>query len=208
VRRPSLNSTPAAAAALAAVLVPDNVPELRLVRSWLDSWSGIGRIAVGMARQGYDFQLTRYDERGWRATFYTTGMERSPQALPDRHGILYPGVKMMSDLSRPKMTAIVTVGLLLVIFASAASAQPRTVPERALVIEGRVLWIDFGSQTMVLVPDGGSAITIDLRQIPQSDYHGFRGNEYVRIVGFILRPSRRIQASGLYLVSPWFPQGP
>ena len=35
-------------------------------------------IAVGMARQGYDLQLTRYDERGWRATFYTTGMEHSP----------------------------------------------------------------------------------------------------------------------------------
>jgi len=31
-----------------------------------------------MACQGYDLQLTRYDERGWRATFYTTGMEHSP----------------------------------------------------------------------------------------------------------------------------------
>jgi len=48
------------------------------LRFWLDSWSGIGRIAVGMARQGYDLQLTRYDERGWRATFYTTGMEHLP----------------------------------------------------------------------------------------------------------------------------------
>jgi hypothetical protein len=48
------------------------------LRFWLDSWSGIGRIAVGMAHQGYDLQLTRYDERGWRATFYTTGMEHSP----------------------------------------------------------------------------------------------------------------------------------
>jgi hypothetical protein len=38
---------------------------------------GIGRIAVGVARQGFDLQLTRYDERGWRAIFYTTGMERS-----------------------------------------------------------------------------------------------------------------------------------
>jgi hypothetical protein len=27
---------------------------------------------------GYDLQLTRYDEKGWRATFYTTGMEHSP----------------------------------------------------------------------------------------------------------------------------------
>jgi hypothetical protein len=114
---------------------------------------------------------------------------------------------MMGDFSRPKTTTVVMVSLLLFI-ASAASAQPRTAPERALVIDGRVLWVDFGSQTMVLVPDGGSAISIDLRQIPQSDYHGFRGNEYVRIVGFILRPSRRIQASELYLVTPWFPRNP
>src|SRR5215475_3187055 len=51
---------------------------LHMLRSYLDSWSGIGRIAVGMAHQGFDLQLTRYDERGWRATFYTTGMEHSP----------------------------------------------------------------------------------------------------------------------------------
>jgi hypothetical protein len=31
-----------------------------------------------MARQGFDLQLTQYNERGWRATFYTTGMEHSP----------------------------------------------------------------------------------------------------------------------------------
>jgi hypothetical protein len=43
------------------------------LRTWLDSWAGIGRIAVGMAHQGYDLQLTRYDERGWRATFSTPG---------------------------------------------------------------------------------------------------------------------------------------
>src|SRR5262249_28028726 len=44
----------------------------------LDSWSGVGHVAVGMHRQGFDLQLTQYDERGWRATFYTTGMEHSP----------------------------------------------------------------------------------------------------------------------------------
>jgi hypothetical protein len=27
------------------------------LRTWLDSWSGIGHLAVGMARQGYDLQL-------------------------------------------------------------------------------------------------------------------------------------------------------
>jgi len=32
--------------------------------SYLDSWDGIGRVAVGMHRQGFDLQLTQYGERG------------------------------------------------------------------------------------------------------------------------------------------------
>src|SRR6058998_3604907 len=51
---------------------------LHTLRIWMDSWAGIGHVAVGMHRQGYDLQLTQYDDRGWRATFYTTGMEHSP----------------------------------------------------------------------------------------------------------------------------------
>lgn len=51
---------------------------LPALRSWLNTWRGIGAVERGMARQGYDLQLTRYDNRGWRATFYTTGMEHSP----------------------------------------------------------------------------------------------------------------------------------
>jgi hypothetical protein len=47
---------------------------------WLGSWSGIGRVAAGMARQGYDLSLTRYDALGWRATFYLSGREHSPTA--------------------------------------------------------------------------------------------------------------------------------
>jgi hypothetical protein len=39
-----------------------------------------------MAHQGYDLQLTRYDERGWRATFYTTGMEHSPTSATAQRG--------------------------------------------------------------------------------------------------------------------------
>ena len=52
-------------------------PVLHALHRWLDCWRGIGDIAGGMSRQGYDLQLTRYDERGWRATFYPTGMEHS-----------------------------------------------------------------------------------------------------------------------------------
>ena len=60
---------------------------LHALRTWLDSWSGIGHVVVGMAHQGYDLQLTRYDARGWRATFYTSGIEHSPtSATGDRVG--------------------------------------------------------------------------------------------------------------------------
>jgi hypothetical protein len=51
---------------------------LGALRTWIESWPGIGHVAVGMHRQGSDLQLTRYNEPGWRATFYTTGMEHSP----------------------------------------------------------------------------------------------------------------------------------
>ncbi len=54
-----------------------HTPVLGALRSWLNSWRGIGDVERGMAHQGFDLQLTRYDARGWRATFYTTGMEHS-----------------------------------------------------------------------------------------------------------------------------------
>jgi hypothetical protein len=63
---------------LEAARLDANLPVLVALRSWLNSWRGIGDVERGMARQGYDLQLTRYDERGWRATFYTSGVEHSP----------------------------------------------------------------------------------------------------------------------------------
>jgi len=53
-------------------------PVLLVLHRWLDTWRGIGHLAVGMARQGYDLQLTRYDDRGSRATYFASGMEHSP----------------------------------------------------------------------------------------------------------------------------------
>src|SRR5437899_9460946 len=66
-----------AALGFAGIPRPSYDLALHALHTWLDSWAGIGRVAVAMARQGYDLQLTRYDARGWRATFYTTGMEHS-----------------------------------------------------------------------------------------------------------------------------------
>ena len=55
-----------------------NLPVVHAFHAWLDSWRGIGAVEAGMARQGYDLQLTRYADDGWRATFYVTGREHSP----------------------------------------------------------------------------------------------------------------------------------
>jgi hypothetical protein len=72
-----------AAVGFAGLLLPSYYRALHALRSWLDSWSGVGHVAVGMAHQGFDLQLTRYDERGWRATFYTTGREHSTTSATD-----------------------------------------------------------------------------------------------------------------------------
>ena len=73
-----------AALGFAGCSMPSYDRALHALRSWLDSWSGIGRVAIGMARQDYDLQLTRYDEKGWRATFYTSGMEHSSTSATGR----------------------------------------------------------------------------------------------------------------------------
>ena len=52
-------------------------PELRLAHRWLDNWSGIGRVTVGMGRRGWDLQLTEYGDGRWRAIFYVTGLAHS-----------------------------------------------------------------------------------------------------------------------------------
>ena len=72
-RRRSLLAT----ALVVASLRPD-VPERRILRAWLDTWQGIGHVTVGMDRQGYDLQLTKYANRGWRASFYVSGIEHAP----------------------------------------------------------------------------------------------------------------------------------
>jgi hypothetical protein len=47
------------------------------MHQWLDSWSGVGLVAVGMAHQGWDLQLTAYAGRDWRANFFPAGIAHS-----------------------------------------------------------------------------------------------------------------------------------
>jgi hypothetical protein len=52
-------------------------PGLADCRRWLDRWSGVGLVAAGMARQGFDLELTRFGDEGWRATFSPAGRAHS-----------------------------------------------------------------------------------------------------------------------------------
>jgi hypothetical protein len=61
----------------AALLVKADAPELRLVRAWLNNWSGLGLIVVGMEWQVWDVQLTAYAARDWRANFLRVGIAHS-----------------------------------------------------------------------------------------------------------------------------------
>src|SRR6516225_4023193 len=47
-----------AALGFAGCSMPSYDRALHALRTWLDSWPGIGHVAVGMHRQGFDLQLT------------------------------------------------------------------------------------------------------------------------------------------------------
>src|SRR4029450_115405 len=64
-------------AALAAVLVQAEAPELALVHRWLDNWHGVGLLTVGLHRIGYDLDLRQYGDGNWRASFSVTGLAHS-----------------------------------------------------------------------------------------------------------------------------------
>ena len=42
--------------------------ELVILHAWLDTWSGLGAIVVGMERHGFEVWLAK-DRNGWRSTF-------------------------------------------------------------------------------------------------------------------------------------------
>jgi len=56
-------------AALGFLQLPPRSPELRLLHRWLDSWTGLGLVVVGVERQGLRFSLTHIADDEWRATF-------------------------------------------------------------------------------------------------------------------------------------------
>jgi hypothetical protein len=56
-------------AALGFLQVPPRAPELRLLHRWLDTWTGVGLITVGVERLGFRLSLSHIAEGEWRAQF-------------------------------------------------------------------------------------------------------------------------------------------
>jgi hypothetical protein len=67
-------------ATLAAVFVRAEAPELRLIHDWLDSWSGIGLVVVGLAHQGFQVSLGEHGAGRWIAVFFRGSGGQEPLA--------------------------------------------------------------------------------------------------------------------------------
>jgi hypothetical protein len=61
-------------AALVALRIKQDEPELRLMHRLLDTWNGIGLITVGVKRLGYRLLLSHIADDEWRAQFMENAM--------------------------------------------------------------------------------------------------------------------------------------
>ena len=73
---------PTLCAALGFLELAPRAPELRLLHRWLDTWTGLGLIVVGVERRGLRFSLTHIAEDEWRATFMA-----HPMFAPNGFGV-------------------------------------------------------------------------------------------------------------------------
>ena len=49
--------------------LPPTEPELQLLHRWLDNWTGVGLITVGVERRGMRLSLSHIADEEWRAVF-------------------------------------------------------------------------------------------------------------------------------------------
>ena len=56
-------------AALGFLQLSSRVPELHLLHRWLDTWTGVGLITIGVERLGYRLSLSHIADGEWRAQF-------------------------------------------------------------------------------------------------------------------------------------------
>jgi hypothetical protein len=70
-------------AALGFLQLPPTEPELVMLHRWLDTWNGIGLLAVGMHRQGLRLSLSHVADGEWRCVF----MGENPMLAPKGFGV-------------------------------------------------------------------------------------------------------------------------
>jgi hypothetical protein len=70
-------------AALGFLRLRPTEPELQLLHRWLDTWTGVGLIAVGVERHGMRLSLSHIVEGEWRAMF----MDDNPRLAPRGFGV-------------------------------------------------------------------------------------------------------------------------
>jgi hypothetical protein len=69
-------------AAVGFLQVKSKAPELTILHRWLDTWTGLGLVVVGVERQGLRFSLSHIAEGEWRAVFMS-----NPMFAPARFGV-------------------------------------------------------------------------------------------------------------------------
>jgi hypothetical protein len=65
-------------AALGFLQLPPRAPELRLLHRWLDTWTGLGLVVVGVERRGLRVSLTHITEGERRSYFMKSPMFAPP----------------------------------------------------------------------------------------------------------------------------------
>jgi hypothetical protein len=68
-------------AALSFLRLPPTEPELQLLHRWLDTWTGVGLITVGVERQGLRLSLSHIADGGWRAMFMGDNARLAPRGF-------------------------------------------------------------------------------------------------------------------------------
>jgi hypothetical protein len=69
-------------AAIGFLQLAPRAQELRLLHRWLDTWSGVGLITVGVERLGHRLSLSHIAEAEWRAQF-----SAHPMWAPVEYGV-------------------------------------------------------------------------------------------------------------------------
>ena len=107
-------------------------------------------------------------------------------------------------LKRTKSHSLVLLGALILtlVWASSIGAQEPPI----LRFEGRVTYVS--PAEMLVALDSGGVVMLDLARIPQGESRQIAQNDYVTVIGFILRPSHRVIATSIQRASPWAPTTP